>query len=59
MHVQSMTYAGCGHVFSVCHKCKVGAMSVHCVTYVRVGACLFSVSQMVKCGHIYSVCHKC
>jgi hypothetical protein len=36
MHVQSMTYAGCGHVFSVCHKYKGGAMSVHCVTYVKV-----------------------
>ena len=27
---------GCGHVCSVCHICKSGAMSVQSVTYVRV-----------------------
>ena len=59
MSVQSMTYAGCDHVLSVCHRCKGGAMSVQFVTCVRVGPCLFSVSQMLGCGHVCSVCDIC
>jgi hypothetical protein len=43
MSVQSMTYAECDHVFSVCHKCKGGTMSVQCVTFGRVWPCLFRV----------------
>jgi hypothetical protein len=34
---------------------RVEGMSVQCITYVRVGPCLFSMSHMQGVGHVCSV----